>query len=69
MIFKSMSGSSTVSKMTRIYAGRSGVQILADATELSIIQNIQTSSSIHPASNSGKSRASSLAVKCPVQTE
>jgi len=36
--------------MTRIYAGRSDVQILAEAIELSIVQNIQTSSSAHPAS-------------------
>jgi hypothetical protein len=32
--------------------GRSGVQILAGARELSLFQNIQTSSSTHPASNS-----------------
>ena len=38
--------------MTRIYVGRSGVQILAGATELSLLQNIQTSSSSHPANNS-----------------
>ena len=68
IIFKSLSGSSTVSKMTRIYTGRSGVQILAGAIELSIVQNIQTSSSTHPASNSMKSRAFSLTVKWPVQT-
>jgi len=34
--------------MTRIYAGRSGVQILAEATEISLLQNIQTSSGAHP---------------------
>ena len=37
--------------MNRIYAGRSGVQILAGARELSLLQNIQTSSSSQPASN------------------
>ena len=56
------------SKVTRIYTRRSGVQNLADATKLSIIQNIQTSSSTHPASNSMKTKAFSLAVKWPVQT-
>jgi hypothetical protein len=68
IIFKSVSGSSIVSKMTKIYAGRSGVQILAGAIELSIVQNIQISSSTHSASISMKSRAFSLAVKWPVQT-
>jgi len=47
--------------MTRIYTGRSGVQIFAGATELSLLQNIQTRS------NSMKTRAFSLAVKWPVQ--
>ena len=42
-----------VSTMTRIYAGRSGVQISAGAIELSLLQNMQTSSSTHPASYSG----------------
>jgi hypothetical protein len=60
-IFKSVSGS-TVST-TQIYAGRSGVQILPGAMKLSVLQNIQTNSRIHPASNSMKSRAFSLAVK------
>jgi len=55
IIFKSVWRSSTVSKMTRIYAGRSAVQILAGAIELSIFQNIQTSSSTQPASKSMKS--------------
>ena len=36
---------SIVSTMTRIYARRSGVQILAEARELSLLQNILTSSS------------------------
>ena len=36
--------------MTRIYTGRFDVQISAEAIELSIVQNIQTSSSAHPAS-------------------
>jgi hypothetical protein len=40
------------STMTRIFAGRSGVQISAEARELSLLQNIQTSSSAHQASNS-----------------
>ena len=43
--------------MTRIYAGRSGVQISAGAIELSILQKIQTTSSAHPVSKSMKSRA------------
>jgi len=51
VIFKSVCGS-TVSTMTRIYTGRYGVQILAQTTELSPLQNIQTSSSTHPASKS-----------------
>jgi len=42
---------------TKIYAGRYGVQILAGAIELSILQNIQTSSGTHPDSKSMKSRA------------
>jgi hypothetical protein len=50
IIFQSVSGSSTVSKMSRIYAARSGVQILAGAIELCIFQNIQTIPSAHPAS-------------------
>jgi hypothetical protein len=68
IIFKSVSGSSTVTKMTRIYAGRPGVQILAGAIELYLLQNIQTTSSTHPASHPMKSRAFSLAVKWPMQT-
>jgi hypothetical protein len=40
---------STGSKMTGIYTGRSEVQILAAAKELSLLQNIQTSSQ-HPPS-------------------
>jgi len=47
--------------MTRIYAGRSGVQILAEAIELSIVQNIQTSASTHPASNSSYFSGSKVA--------
>jgi hypothetical protein len=49
--------------MTTIYTEISGVQILAGTTELSLLQNIQTSSSAHPASNSMKTRTFSLAVK------
>ena len=48
IIFKSVWGS-IISKITRIYAGRSGVQILTGATELSFLQNIHTSSSALPA--------------------
>jgi hypothetical protein len=44
--------------MTCIYAGRSGVQILAQAKEQSALQNIKTSSSTHPASNSMKTNHS-----------
>jgi len=53
---------------TRIGTGRSGVQILAEARKPSILQNIQTISSTHPASNSIKITAFSLAVKWPEQT-
>ena len=38
--------------MTRIYAGRTGVQILSGARDQAILQNIHTSSSAHPASKS-----------------
>ena len=72
IIFKSASGSSTVS-MTRIYAGRSGVQILAGAIELSILQNIQTNSSTHPASKisffSGSKVASADSLTTPTCLE
>jgi len=54
--------------MTRIYAGRYGVQILARAREVCILQNIQTTFSTHPASNPVKTRDFSLAVKWPGQT-
>jgi len=67
IIFKSVR-SSTVSTMTRIYAGRYGVQILARAREVCILQNIQTTFSTHPASNPVKTRDFSLAVKWPGQT-
>ena len=67
IIFKSVCGS-TVSTVSRIYAGRYGVQNMAGAREISFFQNTQTSSSAHPASNSMKTRAFSLAVKWPVQT-
>jgi hypothetical protein len=49
--FKSLCGS-TVSTMTWIDTGRSGVQIWGGTRELSPLQNIQTRSSTHPASNS-----------------
>ena len=48
---------STVSTMTRIYTGRCGVQILSEAGQLYFLQNIQTSSSAQPASNSMKTTA------------
>jgi len=35
--------------MSSIYAGSFGVQISAEARELSLLQNIQTSSTAHPA--------------------
>jgi len=60
IIFNSVWGR-IISKMTKIYAGRSGVQILAGATELSHLQNIQTSSSSHPASNYSFDSGSKLA--------
>jgi hypothetical protein len=50
IIFKSVRGS-IVSTMTRIYAGRYGVQNLARARKIRILQNIQTSFSTHPALN------------------
>jgi len=64
---KSVRGS-MVSTITRIYARRTGVQILDGAIELSFLQNIQSSSSAHPASNRMKTRGISLAVKWQVQT-
>jgi len=60
--FKQVWGS-TFSTMTSTDTGRSGVQISAGTREQ---QNIQTSSSAHPASNSMKTRTFSLAVKWPV---
>jgi hypothetical protein len=62
IIFKSVCGS-TVSTITTIYTEIFGVQILAGATDLSLLQNIYTISSTHPASNSMKTRAFCLAVK------
>jgi len=59
---------SMVSTITRIYTGRSGVQILDAARELSFLQNIQASSCAHTASNSINTRAISLAVKWQGQT-
>jgi hypothetical protein len=50
--FKPVWGS-TISTLTRIYTGISGVQIFTEGRELSLLQNIQTSFSAHPASNSG----------------
>jgi hypothetical protein len=51
IFFKPVWGS-IFSTMTNIYAGRSGIQISAETKEPSLLQNIQTSSSAHPASNS-----------------
>jgi hypothetical protein len=67
IIFISVHGS-TVSTMTRIYTGKSGIQILARAREIHILENIQTSSSAHTVSNSMKNRAFSLTVKWSGQT-
>jgi hypothetical protein len=64
---KSLCGS-TVSTGSRIYAGRSGVQISAGTKELSLPHNIHTSSNTHTAYNSMKTRAFSLAVKWKGQT-
>jgi hypothetical protein len=47
IIFKSV----WCSTVTGIYTGGSEVQTLAAATELSLLQNIQTQSSTHPPSN------------------
>jgi len=57
-----------ISTITRICAGRSGIQILDGARELCLLQNIEASPSGHPASNSTKTRAISAAVKWPGQT-
>jgi len=54
--------------MTRIYTAISGVQILAEIRELYPLQSFQTTSGAHPASNSMKTTAFSLAVKWPKQT-
>jgi hypothetical protein len=51
--FKSVRGS-MFSTITRIYAGISGVQIFNREREVSLLQNIQASSSTHPVSNSMK---------------
>ena len=64
---KSVRGS-MVSTITRIYAGRSEVQILDGARELSLLQNIQVSSCAQPASNSKNTRDISQAVKWPGHT-
>jgi hypothetical protein len=50
--------------MTRIFPGRSAVQILAETIGISLFQNIQISASAHLASKN----SFSLAVKWPVQT-
>jgi len=61
--------STTVSTMTSIYTGRSGIRILAEARDRFLHQNIQTISSAHSASNSMKTRAFSLTVKWPEQSD
>ena len=63
---KSVRGS-TISTITRIYAGRSGVQILVEEKEQSFPKNIQPSSITHRASNSMKTTAISVAIKWPGQ--
>jgi hypothetical protein len=67
IIFKSV-WVTIFSTVTRIPTERSEVQILAEARELSLLQNIQTSSSTYPASNPMKTTSFSLAVKWPGQT-
>jgi hypothetical protein len=59
---KSIRGS-IVSTVTSIYTGRSGVQIFAEAIELSLLQNIHTRFSTHTASNAMKTKGFYLAVK------
>jgi hypothetical protein len=49
--------------MTSKHTGISGIQILARAREIHILENIQTSSSAHPASKSVTTRDLSMAVK------
>ena len=51
IIFRSLWGN-MISKLARIYVGRSAVQILAGARKLYLIQKIQTSSRAQPASKS-----------------
>jgi len=46
------SGDSVVSTVNTLWAGRPGVRILAEATDLSLLQNVQTSPGFHPASYS-----------------
>jgi hypothetical protein len=58
-IFKPLEAA--VITITQIYAGRSAAQILAGAIQLSLLQNIQTSSSTHPVSNSSFSSSSKVA--------
>jgi len=58
---------SIVSTIIRICIGRSGVQILDRGKALFLLQNIHASSSTHPASNTMKNRAISVAVKWPGQ--
>jgi len=65
--FTSVRGS-IISTITRICAGRSGVQIMDGARELCLLQNVEASSRAHPASNTTKTRAISAAVTWPGQT-
>ena len=64
---KSVRGS-TISTITRIYAGRSGVQILPREKELSFLENIQASSITQCASNSMKTTAISVARSASLTT-
>jgi hypothetical protein len=48
--------------MTQIYAGRSAVQIFAGGRELYLLQNVQTSSSAHPASKTSFFSDSKVAI-------
>jgi hypothetical protein len=57
-----------VRTVTRIYDVKSGVQILAGTKDLAFLQNFQTSFSTHTASNSMKTTAFSVEVKCTGQT-
>jgi len=67
IIFKSVCGSTVSTMTTNIHWNIWGSK-LGRNKALSLLQNIYTSSNTHPASNSRKSRAISLAGKWQVQT-